>query len=287
MMKSKALSLPDNSLSKNGVDMELPIAIASSNQKGVVKRLIGAAGKGDKSFVRLNKFLIRWKPTCPPEMPGTFGFDFYFDGGDTKYSIVKGSGMVGHAVEITITTSIYISTQQLKNCPYRLDMTPTTDTDGACGSVAMEIWVTNDEKYPKNGKRSVSIHMDPPMRHGLPSIFYHINPNNDQYYTNIQTLIPLSRDIIADYNSIFSKCLNIPEPTIEDSLVLRYMINPEEEENIHELNHVLSSGKPITTDDSILLVNLAVRFSGSSYRKFISGITGQLDRETPTSTSRF
>ncbi|ADE45271.1 putative movement protein [Potato yellow dwarf virus] len=284
---AKSLKLPDKNLSRNGLDIVLPIAMASQNQLGAINKLLGVAKRGDKTFVRLNRFVIKWKPTCPPEMPGTFGFDFYFDGGDTKYTIIKGSGMVGHAVEITISTSIYISLHQLKSCPYKLDISPNVETDGACGSVSMEVWVSNGEKYPKHGKRNVSIHMDPPDRHGLPSIFYHINPNNDQYYTNIQQLIPISEDIIDEYSALLRDCFKISDPSIEDALVLRYMINPDEEMTIQELNSMLRDNKPITTKDSIYLVNLSVRFSGSTYRKFISGITGQLEKETPTSTSRF
>ncbi|WIM49646.1 movement protein [Babaco nucleorhabdovirus 1] len=284
---SKPLSLQEKSLSKNGMDIVLPIAIAYDNQPGLVKKFLGSTGQGDKSFVRLNKFVIKWKPTCPPEMPGTLSFDFYFDGGDTKYTILKGSGMIGHAVEITITTSIYISAHQLKKLPLQAGY-HTADRHRRCLRISShECLGTKGEKYPRDGKRNVSIHMNPPDRHGLPSIFYHLNPQNDQYYTNVQNLIPLSEEIMSDFSAILKDCLKIPEPSIEDALVLRYMINPEKEGIVSEMNLVLRDNKPITTKESIFLVNLAVRFSGSSYRKFISGITGQLDRETPTCTSRF
>ncbi|QUI75403.1 Y protein [Joa yellow blotch virus] len=285
---SKPHVLPDKSLSKNGLDLVLPIAIASSNQIGTIKKLIGLTNsKRDRSFVRLNKFVIKWKPTCPPELPGTFSFDFYFDGGESKYTILKGSGVVGHAVEITISTTIYISAQQLKACPYKLDLTPHTESEDACGVVSLEIWVSNNESYPRNGKRNVSVMVDPPDRHGLPSIFYHLNPNNDQYYTNIQQLIPISEEIISEYSPLMRDCLKIVNPTLEDALVLRYMVNPDEEQMVREVNIALRDNKPITTEDSTFLVNLAVRFNGSSYRKFINSITGQLDKETPTNTTRF
>ncbi|UPG17080.1 putative movement protein [Alphanucleorhabdovirus physostegiae] len=287
MADLRSFSMKDKKLSKDGMDIALPVKTAAVKRLGVVRRIMGSMGSDAKSFVRLTKFCIIWKPTCPPESPGTFAFEFYYESGDAKHVILKGKGMIGHAVKIIINTSIYINKEQLRNCPYKVNIIPGTSSDEILGSIVFDMYVSGFENYPKNGVRNVNISVEPPTWHGMPSIFYQLNPQGDQFSSNITSIIPILDEFRESYPNVIKKITRKDDMDIIDMMVLKYMLNDDEMDKVKFLEDGLRPGYTMSSDDMLYYMTLFTRFNMSSYRPFASEITGELNKETQSSTTRF
>ncbi|UTQ50622.1 MAG: movement protein [Tomato alphanucleorhabdovirus 1] len=287
MADIKGFTMKDKKLTKDGMEIALPVKTAAMKRLGVVRRVMGNMGSDARSFVRLTKFSIIWKPTCPPESPGTFAFEFFYESGDAKHVILKGKGMIGHAVKIIINTSIYINKEQLQKCPYKVDIIPGTVSDEILGSIVFEMYVSGLDNYPKNGIRNVNISVEPPTWHGMPSIFYQLNPQGDQFTSNITSIIPILDDFRESFPNLIKKVTKKDDMDVIDLMVLKYMLNDDEMEKVKFLEEGLRPGFNVTSEDLLYLMNLFTRFNMSSYRPFATEITGELNRETQSSTTRF